>query len=172
MKKTLLTVRIAALAHESTLVRLAERHHLANARTLRCWYSKKHAKGVEPPKPPEPSAKVIKVREAGNTEKFIKESMDTFWGLQHRRKNEVRVEARHHLIALGFERGRPYETIERGSYTEPDWDRIEDIINANRDVPRVASGFVDQADYQQRLEEWLQGGKEYYLKKGNLNVEL
>ena len=64
---------------------------------------------------------------------------------------EVRHEARHAHLALGFLRGKSYVTMENKSYDYPDWVRIQELVTKYGDGdPRVLL---------QRFAQWKQEGE-------------
>jgi hypothetical protein len=49
-------------------------------------------------------------------------------GLMTHRKFEVRPEQRSALLAYGFLRGRRYKQLEAKCHTEPNWNRVRDLV--------------------------------------------
>lgn len=86
-----------------------------------------------------------------------------------RRKNEVRPEARAAHLAYGFLRGRTMEQMElplrpknlghvatiNMTRTKPDWDAVYDYAYGNWE-----EWFDSLQDFEQRFEEFRQGGAE------------
>ncbi len=72
--------------------------------------------------------------------------MKNFNGIQDHRRKEIRIEARHTYLAYGFLKGNPYRSIERHSYTQPNWDKVEDMIK------RFGEGR--EQDLMQKFSEW------------------
>jgi len=66
--------------------------------------------------------------------------------LYRHRKDVVQPEARATYLAFGFLRGMPYSSIEQKRYTDPDWAKIETMVN------RYGEG--DSRDRLQRFASW------------------
>lgn len=69
-----------------------------------------------------------------------------FFGLRHHRVNDVRREARSAHLAYGFLKGNSYLEMENFSYTEPDWERIERLVEKY--------GEGDARAIKQQFAEW------------------
>lgn len=70
---------------------------------------------------------------------------ERFW-LHSHRVFGVRPEARCALIAYGFLRGRPYEVVENNAKTQPDWERVQKLVEK--------FGEDDVRHLRQRFSEW------------------
>lgn len=51
-----------------------------------------------------------------------------YWGMHEHRVVDIRKEARIANVAYGYMNGHPYNKIERNSYTQPNWDRIRELV--------------------------------------------
>lgn len=97
--KTYLQVKIASLAAEARIIRGKERTALETAR-----YAKRH-----------------------NTPD-VDISYKLYHELYRHRTWDVRHEARAAQLALGFLRGRAYQTMELKTYTPPHWFRVAELV--------------------------------------------
>ena len=86
-------------------------------------------------------AKIIRLEEQRANPKT-----DMRANLLHHRRHVVRPETRASLLAYGFLRGREYKQIEQTRRTEPDWKRVQKMIE------KYGSG--DQRDLMQQFSEW------------------
>jgi hypothetical protein len=71
-----------------------------------------------------------------------------FFGLKSHRRNEVRDEARHSLLAYGFLRGRRYSQIENQGNSSPDWKRVRQLIT------KFCEQAVNQDDLIKMVDAW------------------
>lgn len=71
-------------------------------------------------------------------------------GLHQHRVLDVRRESRSACLAYGFLRGRAYRVLEATSFTEPDWKRVQTLVE------KYAGG--DPRDIRQRFAEWKDTG--------------
>lgn len=82
------------------------------------------------------------------------------FGQYHHRVTVVRNEARVTNLARGFLRGHPYYRIERIAYSEPNWNRVKELV--------LAYGEGDNPRYNRPLEElfseWKLDGIRYYVE--------
>ena len=67
-------------------------------------------------------------------------------GLREHRIGQVRPESRCALVAYGFLRGRPYKVVENSAKSEPDWDRVQRLIEK--------FGTDDVRELRQKFAEW------------------
>lgn len=73
-------------------------------------------------------------------------AMATFWGLRQHRTQDVRSESRSAQIAYGYLRGRTYQQIEGAAKSEPDWKRVQRLIEKY--------GPKGQTDLEAKLQAW------------------
>lgn len=78
----------------------------------------------------------------------------TLWGLQHHRIHVVRPETRATHLALGFLRGKPYRAIEWFAYTEPNWERVRELV--------LKYGDGDPRELSQKFAQWEDEAKDWY----------
>lgn len=69
-----------------------------------------------------------------------------YWSMRQHRVNDIRKEARIANVAYGFLLGRPYNKIERNSYTQPNWGRIKSLV--------LLKGEGDKAELEKRYDAW------------------
>ena len=113
-----LKVKYASLAEEAKIIRRLERKALKRARRVKAW-----------------------------SEQYpLTNDAKVFQSLRCHRKEVVRPEARSTHLAYGFLRGRDYKQIESKCYNQPDWPRIEKLIEKY--------GEGDKRDLMQRFSEW------------------
>ena len=67
-------------------------------------------------------------------------------GLFYHRILDVRRESRSACLAYGFLRGRSYKSMEAKAYTQPDWKRVQSLVEKY-------SG-EDVRDVRQRFSAW------------------
>lgn len=129
----LLKISVKTNASKAHHFRLQEQKHLGRARTFNI-ISKREEVETEEQK-----------QDREKSEKFY----DIYQNLRHRRVHELRVRARHELLAYAFLRGFDYEEVEIFAYFSPDFDLIERIIfeYIEGEDPRVV---------KQQYEEWVQ----------------
>lgn len=74
--------------------------------------------------------------------------------LHHHRTVTLRKEARNHLLAYAFLRGKPYGYVETAAYERPDWDEIERLV--------LKYGLEIEQVIRQRFAEWKHNGEMSY----------
>ena len=78
----------------------------------------------------------------------IDKHVRVYRGLNDHRRTVVRNEARWTNLARGFLRGHDYLTIERLSYQQPNWDRVEALV--------MTYGEGNKEDLAKRFAAWKQ----------------
>ena len=74
-----------------------------------------------------------------------------FFGLQRHRKIDVRREARSALLAYGFIRGTTYVAMEVKPHTEPDWKRVQKMVERFCGLGHNEIKFV-----KNQIAEWVE----------------
>ena len=69
-----------------------------------------------------------------------------FWGMRYHRTVELKQESRCSNLAYAFLRGHSYQDVERLSFNQPNWPRIERLV--------VKFGNEDERVILQRFAEW------------------
>ncbi|MDR3503029.1 MAG: hypothetical protein P4L79_10660 [Legionella sp.] len=67
-----------------------------------------------------------------------------FYRLHNHRTNDIRQEMRATHLAYGFLRGKSYREMERFSYTQPNWEKIEKMVEkyCDQDIRTVAQRYA------------------------------
>lgn len=76
---------------------------------------------------------------------------DAFGSLRNHRTGDVRHEARSALLALGYLRGRPYESIESKAFEKPDTRRIAELV-----VKFGPITLLSRTDVEEKIKAWIE----------------
>lgn len=107
-------------------------------------------------------------RHARPDPEWIAQAEERRWGLNHRRRVELRRKARWQNLAYGFLRGVPYKAMERIAYEPPPWHlSVRRLNRFNKgylelrdhvlDLVIRSSGDIPEQTIRQRYAEWLDG---------------
>jgi hypothetical protein len=88
-------------------------------------------------------AKIIRLEEK---KAKARKNRDLIVNLREHRIHTVRKECRASHLAQGFLKGRPYKSMEAFCYQEPDWKKVQSMIE------RFGEG--DKRELVQRFSEW------------------
>lgn len=104
-----------------------------------------------------------------------------FFGLREHRIDVVKAECRAATIAYAFARKKSYASVERTTYTKPDWDKVEKIARdfdpeSTWEWERVQAGegktkyvkFSKWAPGREKAwERWLKEAKDHFWHEGD-----
>ncbi len=156
--RVMLRVKLLSLAEEQRIIR---RHEQRSTRCLRCSKWRRHHIEEKHPIPGAISGEPqyrwsIVCRENGPRFKGTRPPL--YNRLRSHRIFDIRPEIRATQIAYAFLRGQEYEAVERNHLTQPNWNKVFDLIERYGVImtPDISAREYDRLQDVQlaKLEEW------------------